>query len=196
MRVIRYLKEREISLNEINDLCEYLFLNELNVNSKLQGPQINLFDETLLSEEYKDWYLLKHRKIEDIEYGNALKLINHLSFTSKTIISEILGKRILNALNYLIEKNRFSDENKALIQNILKSDKSEQAIISDLRSCKLAKRKGADKIEVIDYDYSNDVLNNENNSNPPSVSYFDPYENFHWGGLSGEEAYTAYWNCE
>lgn len=24
----------------------------------------------------------------------------------------------------------------------------------------------------------------------------DPYENFQWGGLSGEEAHTAYWNCD
>ena len=24
----------------------------------------------------------------------------------------------------------------------------------------------------------------------------DPYENFRFGGLSGEEAYTAYWNCD
>lgn len=24
----------------------------------------------------------------------------------------------------------------------------------------------------------------------------DPYESFHWGGLSGEEAHTAHWNCD
>ena len=24
----------------------------------------------------------------------------------------------------------------------------------------------------------------------------DPYENFSWGGLRGEEAHTAYWNCD
>lgn len=24
----------------------------------------------------------------------------------------------------------------------------------------------------------------------------DPYENFHWGGLSGEEAYIGYWNTD
>ena len=27
-------------------------------------------------------------------------------------------------------------------------------------------------------------------------SSYDPYEDFHWGGLSGEEAHTAYWNCD
>jgi hypothetical protein len=27
-------------------------------------------------------------------------------------------------------------------------------------------------------------------------NYIDPYENFHWGGLSGEEAYIGYWNTE
>jgi hypothetical protein len=27
-------------------------------------------------------------------------------------------------------------------------------------------------------------------------NYIDPYENFHWGGLSGEEAFIGYWNTE
>jgi len=27
-------------------------------------------------------------------------------------------------------------------------------------------------------------------------SNYDPSDNFRWGGLSGEEAYVAYWNCD
>jgi hypothetical protein len=27
-------------------------------------------------------------------------------------------------------------------------------------------------------------------------SDFDPYDDFSWGGLSGEEAYDAMWNCD
>jgi len=34
------------------------------------------------------------------------------------------------------------------------------------------------------------------NSNHSNQDPYDPYENFHWGGLSGEEAHTAYWNCD
>lgn len=30
----------------------------------------------------------------------------------------------------------------------------------------------------------------------PDTDSRDPYENFSWGGLSGEEAFIAYWNCE
>lgn len=30
----------------------------------------------------------------------------------------------------------------------------------------------------------------------PDADYHDPYENFSWGGLTGEEAFIAYWNCE
>ena len=31
-----------------------------------------------------------------------------------------------------------------------------------------------------------------------NINYYkrDPYENFRWGGLSGEEAYDAYWNTD
>lgn len=30
----------------------------------------------------------------------------------------------------------------------------------------------------------------------PDNDNHDPYENFSWGGLTGEEAFIAYWNCE
>ncbi|MDY3343638.1 hypothetical protein PG326_00005 [Riemerella anatipestifer] len=29
-----------------------------------------------------------------------------------------------------------------------------------------------------------------------SNDFNDTHENFYWGGLSGDEAYTAYWNCD
>lgn len=30
----------------------------------------------------------------------------------------------------------------------------------------------------------------------PDPHYPNPYEKFSWGGLTGEEAFIAYWNCE
>jgi len=30
----------------------------------------------------------------------------------------------------------------------------------------------------------------------PDADNPNPYENFSWGGLTGEEAFIAYWNCE
>ena len=30
----------------------------------------------------------------------------------------------------------------------------------------------------------------------PDYDNHDPYKNFCWGGLTGEEAFNAYWNCE
>jgi hypothetical protein len=39
------------------------------------------------------------------------------------------------------------------------------------------------------------VLRRDFGIEPDSDSY-DPYENFSWGGLTGEEAFIAYWNCE
>ncbi len=30
----------------------------------------------------------------------------------------------------------------------------------------------------------------------PESDNHDPYVNFSWGGLTGEEAFIAYWNCE
>lgn len=42
-----------------------------------------------------------------------------------------------------------------------------------------------------DYDKSIEETDNLN-----SKSDFDPYEDFSWGGLSGEEAYDAMWNCD
>jgi hypothetical protein len=30
----------------------------------------------------------------------------------------------------------------------------------------------------------------------PDADYHDSYENFSWGGLTGEEAFIAYWNCD
>lgn len=29
-----------------------------------------------------------------------------------------------------------------------------------------------------------------------SLHSYDPYEDFEWGGLSGEEAYIGYWNTD
>ena len=36
----------------------------------------------------------------------------------------------------------------------------------------------------------------DDDPNENRINERDPYENFHWGGLSGEEAYIGYWNTD
>lgn len=190
MRVANFIKEQKITLNEFNKLCEFLFLSKMNPNTRLSEILVNLFKETLISKDYKEWFLLKYHKFsfEDIEIAHSLKLISYLRFNTETVITEILGLRIINSLTYLIEKNKFSEENKELIENVLKSEKSVELIISKLRASSLAKipNKTNQSEEYLD----------ESLSRQAYKSNIDPYENCHWGDLSGEEAYAAYWNCE
>lgn len=40
------------------------------------------------------------------------------------------------------------------------------------------------------------TIDEEEQSSRNRESSFDPYEDFHWGDLSGEEAYIAYWNTD
>jgi hypothetical protein len=45
--------------------------------------------------------------------------------------------------------------------------------------------------------YNTDDEDNDDSHIESNVSdHYDPYEKFNWGGLNGEEANTAYWNCD
>lgn len=193
MRAAKYLAQKKISLKELNRICNYLFLDELNLNSKISETHVRLFDEVLVDEKYKNWCLLKFYRItyEQIEFENAKELLKHLSAYSSTLIDELLAKRIINALHSLIRNNRFSPENTDLIQKILNSEDSEFEKMKNLRSLELAKnpkrsshKVQAEKIDDLDKEIDEDK----------SIDH--SYDDFYWGGLSGEEAYIAYWNCD
>jgi hypothetical protein len=42
----------------------------------------------------------------------------------------------------------------------------------------------------------NEDLESDDNAEFNYESNYDSSDNFKWGGLSGEEAYVAYWNCD
>lgn len=60
---------------------------------------------------------------------------------------------------------------------------------NDLQSDKNSSQKESNE-EFVEEDYDDSTIDRKNKNDR------DPYENFHWGGLSGEEAHTAYWNCD
>lgn len=48
----------------------------------------------------------------------------------------------------------------------------------------------------LDFEDDDGIIESNSNEDHESSNYNEPYEDFHWGGLSGEEAHTAYWNCD
>ena len=194
MRVRKYLSEKNISTHELKVLCEYLYLNNLGLNTKMTDTHIKLFDETLNSEKYKNWYLLKFTSIsfEKIEFENAIELIKHLSAYSSTVIDNNLALRIINALRYLIGKNRFSPENSESILRIIDPDTPLLEKIKNLRTLKLAKnRKKPNRLTKKYEEETEEIEPEEDHRHTPSA-----YDDFSWGGLSGEEAYIGYLNTQ
>jgi len=77
-------------------------------------------------------------------------------------------------------------------------------------------KESAEKVDIIDFGVKSGLINKEDLQKPDNQldyeddfedddydqdsrdyeSSYDPHENFHWGGLSGEEAHTGYWNCD
>jgi hypothetical protein len=184
MRVVKYLIEKNIGLASIIYMCDYLHLDHVKINSKLSEAKISLFNATLDTQSFQDWLQIKIN-LDSIEINNAKKLIIPLFYNETFQIDELLGERILNGILLLINKSYYSNAKEGLLQ-ILSADKSILEKISLLKlSEPFSKPKQA--------------------SNPPKktkISYsrddsnYDPYENFRWGGLSGEEAFVGYWNTD
>ena len=121
-------------------------------------------------------------------YVEALpsRLISLLNYNSSSEINEITGLRTINSIKYFIKIGRFS-ANKTEITNIVESKKDILNKISELRNIRpFRKPTESDLKKFQEFD----------NLNLESKVEIDPYENFHFGGLSGEEAHTAYWNCD
>lgn len=184
MRVNSYIKEKKISLSFLNLLCEYLYLNELQVNSKILGDHENLFNETLKSKRFDDWYKSRKQIYKSIELQNADRLISCLYYNSTLEINQIFGLRIINSLKYYIKNGGFSEE-KGEINYIIHPTKDVLVKIKELKKIKPFRK-------PTEFDLKE--LKQIHKSKPKDE--IDPYENFHFGGLSGEEANTAYWNCD
>ena len=189
MRARKYQSEKRISSRELNRLCEYLFMDTLDANSKISETQIQLFDETLNSEQFKIWCLLKYptESYERIEFNNACELIKHLFAFSTTVIDDQLANRILNSLQYLIKTDFFSAEKQEAIKQVLESNIVNLKKIKKLQTFVLCK-----KPEPYD-EHKEDEIEEQDDDYKPT---YNPYDNFSWGGLTGEEAFIAYWNCQ
>lgn len=181
MRVINYLTKRNIGLGTLTHMCEYLSFNRLTVNSKLSEEKILLFDAIINDETFRNWLKLK-MALDKIIITDARKLISHLYHNSNLKIDELLGERILNALYLLLEKSFYANEKKSLTE-ILDSDKS---VLDKIDLLKLA----TPFVKPVEKKLSPTKTRTYKRRD----SFYDPYEDFQWGGLSGEEAYIGYWN--
>lgn len=179
------------------DVYKYMVENPNASNFAVYDKSEGVFQIKMYSTEHRciqennnrratlNMYMKKYGTIEEAEkqylmlwketYESILKKPD-----SKIASYERLGKKL----------NFFSDE------EILKRIRplSDEEVANQIREEKELKiyLKKIDKNEVeeeTDLDY---LIN----SQKKDESYYDPYENFSWGGLQGEEAYAAYWNCD
>ena len=143
------------------------------MNSKLETKEIEFLTKTF----QKD----KNQKIEANKKKSTFyfDIDDNFSFSKqeKKAFSEIFSdyEKKLNDIKELKGKeNRFWALEKDEIETLLKS--KFQRVYEIQKEIKENRK------------YR--VISNSNKSEK------DPYENFRFGGLSGEEAHTAYWNCD
>lgn len=185
MRANKYIKKKNITLSYLNTLCEYLFIEKVKITTKISDDDVILLDETLQSKLFNEWYYHKI-KYKTIEYNNALSLIENIN-KKNSILTKNLGVRIIGSLNFLIKEGNYYHYQES-INKIINSDKTIIDKIYELKNIepfKQTKKKITKKVKNVEDDF-------EDNDYEVII---DPYENFRWGGLSGEEAHTAYWNC-
>jgi len=184
MRTGEYLKEQNIGLGTINNLCDYLRLDKLKIGSKLSESKIALLDATLNSQGFQEWLQIR-LTLEKIEIEVAKKIIKPLFYNSTLQIDDLLGERIINALLLLIDKSYYRRAKDTLLK-ILTGDKTILEKIYLLRLSEPFSKPAASLI----------TSKHAQMSNRNYDSDYDPYENFYWGGLCGEEAYIGYWNTQ
>ena len=185
MRTSEFISSKNISLIRLNNICEYLFLPSLKINSKISEERKKLLEMTLKNELFDEWYKIKS-KVELIEINNAKRLIKQLEeIENFEEISAELCERIINSHLFLIKKSTYPTIDAEQILQIIYSENHLLEKISLLK-------KNRPHREMTK---SNEKISSQNIEIEYESSY-DPYENFYWGGLSGEEAYVGYCNTE
>jgi hypothetical protein len=182
MRAGKYLTERNIGLDSLNSLCDFLNLNHVKMTSHLSEEKVALLDANLEAQSFLGWLKLK-LPLDGIEINEAMNIIKPLFYNSTIQIDELMGERILNGLSCLINKHFYSKAKESLTQ-ILYSNKStlEKILLLKLAEPFVKPKKS--------------FVSKIKKAKKSSINDYDPYENFHWGGLHGEEAYIGYWNTD
>ncbi len=193
MRVQQYLTSRNIGLESLHFLCEYLCLDYVKANFKCSESRISLFDEVLSTSSFQEWLKTKWN-LEKLRVENAQSLIERIQDWSEAKTDDILAERILNALDFLIKKSFFYTEKINIASGIIYSDKCDLEKMLLLKQSRLfnkSEKKSSSEGSAVkannpvippDYEDTQDMGFDNNH---------DPYENFRWNGLSGEEAYMA-----
>ena len=179
MRISQFIVKKNVSIARIIFAFEYLNLNPIRITSKISEEKIQLVEDTLENEKFQEWFKAKII-VDRIEILNAKNLIAPINQFNSKPLEDIECERIINAFTFLLKRLVFNTEKAQYISEILKSEKTNAEKISLLK-----KSSQYDKREKI---------KRENYS--LRESSYDPYENFNWGGLTGEEAYVGYWNTE
>ena len=122
---------------------------------------------------------------EKDKIGNELPHQNNkeeyleLNFDEKwdKVLEEVENKKIEEAIEFFKE---WKEEERLENEYVKKYGKEPEARTPDRK---------------INQKYIEYVLRRDFGIEPDNERH-DPYENFSWGGLRGEEAFIAYWNCE
>lgn len=132
MRTGIYIKERNIGTGTLALLCSFLNINEPTLNSKLSEEKISLFDKTIDSDDFLEWFLIKLKiaKLEDDRVEGLIKFLRH---DSTIEIDDLLAERILNALKFKINKFRYSTGNTKILLAIIGKEVSQLEKIKELK---------------------------------------------------------------
>ncbi len=179
MRISQFIIKKNVSIARIIFAFEYLNLNPIRITSKISEEKIHLIENTLENEKFQEWFKAKII-VDRIEILNAKNLIAPINQFYSKPLDDIECERILNAFSFLLKRLLFNQHKAQYISEILISEKTSAEKISLLKKSGQYDKHSKFKRE--------DYLHRE--------SSYDPYENFSWGGLTGEEAYIGYWNTE
>jgi hypothetical protein len=182
--IIKFIKEKNIGISTLNAIAEYLHLSKFSVNSNIDNETYILLENTLNDTHFTEW--LKYKwNFEKARFDNAKEILDSFKKGIYSPNNTILNQRIINALEYLIGLGYYSSEKTSLLEKIISSNDSLSNKLLRIQNSKILDKKLASS--------SNSILKLKNLE---VESDHDPYENFRWGGLTGEEAYDGYWNTE
>ncbi|PKP45940.1 MAG: hypothetical protein CVT94_16345 [Bacteroidetes bacterium HGW-Bacteroidetes-11] len=179
------MKEKKISQEMFSRLCEYLFFDKITTNQKIPAESVGLFENTLRSIDFNSWLILKYPKItfEKIELTNFKILINELIYLKSIHINEIQAMRLNNSVHYMINERKVRFKNHTKLVQLIESEMTNIEKATNLKTLFLESKS---KNSQLNHMVSNDNIDTN----------LDPFEDFSWGDLNGQEAYDAYWNCE